>query len=122
VTNNREHDRHEWDGVVRAKCATWNEFLDLYTANISHGGLFVRHGSPPEEGGEVTIELEMPNHERLTLHGRVAHVASGGGDDDPATGFGVEFVGVTPEQIKHLADLVGVAKQHQSAPPPPLPK
>lgn len=123
MENTREHERVEFEGSVRARCGSWPDFLQLYSENISHGGLFIRHDAPPEDGTELVVEIEMPDGSVLALAGRVAHAMTPEEAEAKGhpMGFGVEFVNVGQEQVSLLATLVKTAEQHASAPPPPLP-
>ena len=123
MENSRKHTRIEYEEPVRARCASWPDFLQLYTENISHGGLFIRHDEPPEDGTELVVEIEMPDGSMLKLEARVVHAmtAEEAKEKGVPMGFGVEFFNVTQEQVTLLATLVKTAEQHATAPPPPLP-
>ena len=43
----REHTRYAVELAIRMKCATWADYLELHTSNLSRGGLFV----PSSAGG-----------------------------------------------------------------------
>lgn len=120
----RKDPRQEFEGPVQVRCASWSEFVELYTQNISHGGVFVRSGNLPEFGVIISVQIQMPNLQVLKLEGRVAHVIDEATAKEKgiASGFGVEFTNVTEEAVRAIAQLLQVAKKHQEAPPPPMPK
>ncbi len=116
----REHTRYAVELAIRMKCATWADYLELHTSNLSRGGLFVPSQLAAPVGAELAIELTLPNGALVRLRGEVAHVTAAG-EGQPA-GLGVMFVGVDDEARGALEEALKVARaQAPKPPPPPLP-
>lgn len=57
-TGRRRHQRFET--YLRARFRSYQQLLDEYVTNISHGGLFIRTDSPPPMGEQVTVAVTFP--------------------------------------------------------------
>lgn len=97
----------------------WSELVTLYVRDISSGGLFVGTSAPPAPGVEVTVQLLLPDEAgTLDFDGRVVRVvtpdqAAGSGK---IPGFGIQFLGLTPERRRALERLIEQAKQTTLSP------
>lgn len=83
------------------------DFVREHALNISNGGLFVRTAHRPQPDSVVTVDVKLPNGERLQGDAVVVHVV-----DDPYTGgVGLAFLSddATFSQTldQYLASLVG---------------
>nr|WP_211194758.1 TIGR02266 family protein [Pyxidicoccus fallax] len=83
------------------------DFVREHALNISNGGLFVRTAHRPQPDSVVTVDVKLPNGERLQGDAVVVHVV-----DDPYTGgVGLAFLSddVTFSQTldRYLASLAG---------------
>jgi uncharacterized protein (TIGR02266 family) len=64
------------------------DFVREHALNISNGGLFVRTAHRPPPDSVVTVDVKLPNGERLQGDAVVVHVV-----DDPYTGgVGLAFL------------------------------
>src|SRR5260370_29122757 len=70
----REHTRYPVELAVRMRCATWSDYIELHTTNLSRGGLFVGSNLTAPIGTEIAIELALPTGEPIKLRGEGAHV------------------------------------------------
>jgi len=117
----REHTRYAVELAVRMKCATWADYLELHTSNLSRGGLFVPSRMSAPVGTALTVELALPDGKRIELRGEVAHVSDGAGGQ--AAGMGVMFAGLGAEAQRALDAALAQAKaateKKPAAPPPP---
>ncbi|MCC6160438.1 MAG: PilZ domain-containing protein [Deltaproteobacteria bacterium] len=81
--------------VYRVNVRSMNQLLEMFTDDISRGGLFVLSDKPPALGAFVSVEVVVPETMRvLRADGRVVHhlpreLADALGRN---AGFGVEFV------------------------------
>ena len=85
------------------------DFVREHALNISNGGLFVRTAHRPQRDSVVTVDVKLPNGERLQGDALVVHVM-----DDPYTGgVGLAFLSddVTFARTldRYLASLAGGA-------------
>jgi uncharacterized protein (TIGR02266 family) len=85
------------------------DFVREHALNISNGGLFVRTAHRPQPDSVVTVDVKLPNGERLQGDAVVVHVV-----DDPYTGgVGLAFLSddATFSQTldRYLASLAGGA-------------
>lgn len=121
--DNRNHRRYELHHPLHAKCATWSQFLKVYTRNISTGGMFLAVDELPEIGTRLELRFDLPNYDRLILHAHVAHVieAEHAATTGQVMGFGIELDPFTLEEEAVVESLVLLAEKHVAAPPPPLP-
>lgn len=113
----REHTRYAVELAVRMKCATWADYLDLHTGNLSRGGLFVPSKVSAPVGTALVVELALPNGKVVTLHGEVAHVVGTPGSE----GVGIMFASVDPEARRLLDEALAQAQAPRRKPPPPAP-
>jgi hypothetical protein len=67
--------------------------------DISLGGCFVESMAMPSVGEEVSLRLTLPGGQSLDALAEVAYVSQG-------MGFGVRFLGLTPEQQEQLAEAM----------------
>ena len=121
----REHTRYPVELAVRMKCSTWADYLELYTSNLSRGGLFVPSRMTAPVGTELAIELTLPNGAVVELPGEVVRVSDGAGPQ--VAGLGVMFAPLDAETQRALDDALRLAKTSaappapQRKPPPPPP-
>lgn len=89
--------------TARIRFASWEE-LARFVMQADGRGLFVRTGSPPPIGTELTLQLVLPDGRDLSLPGRVAHRvgAESGGD----SGMGVQITHMSAEQAERLQQLM----------------
>ena len=73
-----------WWRVFIDKCKTWPKFVELFTGDVSEGGLFVPTEQQAAPGENVEIELSLPDAVSFVLTGTVANVISA----DRAAQFG----------------------------------
>ncbi|MFP2912057.1 TIGR02266 family protein, partial [Pyxidicoccus sp. 3LFB2] len=85
------------------------DFVREHALNISNGGLFVRTAHRPQPDSVVTVDVKLPNGDRLQGDAVVVHLV-----DDPYTGgVGLAFLSddATFSQTldRYLASLAGGA-------------
>jgi actin-like ATPase involved in cell morphogenesis/Tfp pilus assembly protein PilZ len=96
---------------LRAKCSSWDRFRDLFSGNISKGGLFIPTDAAAEKGESVTVFLTAPDGDDIELVGRVTHIIQ-----DPKTGgqrgLGIFLEAVPEEARDRYIALVQAAEAH----------
>ncbi|MBN1961720.1 MAG: Hsp70 family protein [Deltaproteobacteria bacterium] len=87
--------RQEFQSRVRIAVAGADEIEEKYATNLSDGGLFVRHDSPPPLGSIVAIEFVLPDGSSLAcMVGRVIHARPAFTPGEATAGMGLQFVEV----------------------------
>jgi uncharacterized protein (TIGR02266 family) len=119
----RANERYPLQYPTQVRCESWAQFLQLYTQNISQGGIFLQATEPPPIGATLQIQIELPSGQGLVLSAQVVHVvaADAAAAQGVVPGFGAQFVNVTEEQIHALRSLVEIAQQNMAAPPVSFP-
>ena len=88
------------------------------TANLSHGGAYLRSWEPLEAGRRVVVAIDLPSGEELQLTGRVVWTRRElrrQTEDTESTGYGVEFLGGANHELDVLARLIGYLELKTSA-------
>ena len=108
----REFPRHRLVKRVKVKCGSWDAAAQLYTQNISRGGLFVRTLSPPESGASVEIVVTFPDGAQSTLIGEVVRVVSSeeAARTGAVAGMGLRFGQLAPSDVERLERLIDLAR------------
>lgn len=105
--------------LVTVRCSDWGAFLDLYTKDISHGGLFIETTSPLPVFTKLKVRLVVAEESALVLAGDVVHVVAA----DPAKagsakpGMGVQLSPLSVEEKQVLKDLVRLARKRTGLSP-----
>jgi uncharacterized protein (TIGR02266 family) len=116
----REHTRYPVELAVRMKCATWADYLELHTSNLSRGGLFVPSRMTAPVGTELAIELTLPNGTVVELPGEVVRVSDG--DGAQVAGLAVMFAPLDADTQRALEEALKLAKTSAGPPAPPPPQ
>ena len=118
----RQHTRFPIELAVRVRCTSWDDYLDLYTTNLSRGGVFVATRMSAPIGTEVLVALSLPNGTTLELPAEVVHVAAEADADGRPPGMGLMFSHLDDETKQALEAMVTVARfttrQQQPSPSP----
>lgn len=98
---------------IRVRARGREELRELWTRDISKGGLFVETRVPPPSGTRLDVALETPNGS-IELSGTVVHVltfemaASFGGQP----GVGIQFVNLDPQTRSAIQSYVEGLAEH----------
>ncbi len=117
----REHTRYPVQLAVRLRCESWKQYLELYTSNLSRGGLFVASDDAAPMGSEVMLELSLPDGEMVALRAQVVHVVDAQNGQRP--GMGVMFYDLDEPTKRALEMALQTARAQQPKPaaPPAMP-
>ncbi|MBI5546161.1 MAG: Hsp70 family protein [Deltaproteobacteria bacterium] len=108
----RHHPRYAVHWSCDVSCASWGKVLELVSANVSRGGVFLLSGNPPQPGAKVEVGLVLPDGARMRLRGAVVRVIGPEAASSGASaGFAVHF---DQEHATELSVLEQVAAAHQS--------
>jgi len=94
------------------RCDSWGEFVALYAADISQGGMFIVTDESPPVLSEIEIELQLPEGHRIPLQARVVHVIepSQAAHARRDAGVGVEFIGLEAPKRAQIHQLIEFAR------------
>jgi uncharacterized protein (TIGR02266 family) len=117
----RENTRYPVELAVRVRCETWSDYLDLYTTNLSSGGVFVASKVSAPIGTELAVQLSLPNGTAIELRAEVVHLT---GEEELAQGrpqgMGLMFLALDDETRRAVEAMVTVARfTTRNAPPAP---
>jgi tetratricopeptide (TPR) repeat protein/Tfp pilus assembly protein PilZ len=99
----RQHPRFLDQQKVEVIVSDRAEMQELWTLDISKGGMFLQTNTPPARGSQLAIKLSTPDGS-IQLNGRVVHVQ--------ADGVGVAFADLSKEMKQKIERYVdGVADQ-----------
>jgi actin-like ATPase involved in cell morphogenesis/Tfp pilus assembly protein PilZ len=116
----RESDRFAHRAPVQARCSSWPRFVELFTGDVSAGGLFVPTSEPAELGERIELELELPDRGRLPLIGRVVNVitpeqAAAAGRPP---GIGIQIETPAGEDARRFQLILEIARSRLPRPEP----
>ncbi len=109
----REHARYTIVSRVRVRMESWDEFEELYTNNVSSGGMFIRMDKPTPVGTRVSVELSDAGGRTMVLPAEVAHTDSV--DGDPNRGVGLRFLSLSDAEREIVDALVEEARSVRAA-------
>jgi actin-like ATPase involved in cell morphogenesis/Tfp pilus assembly protein PilZ len=119
----RKAVRYDYEVKLQARCSSWPKFVDLFTGDVSSGGLYVPTDQKATVGEEVEVALELPDGAMLPLTGTVVNVI------DPtlaaslgkAPGLGIRIDLPEGEARVQFERLLEAARAAQPQPPRPEP-
>ncbi len=86
--------------------------------NVSRGGVFVRSPEPVSPGRRLLVELDIPDGPKVQTIGRVAwsRAQLSGSAGESESGFGIEFLGGSPQHLSALERYISRTVQRPSRP------
>ncbi len=85
--------RQEFQSRVRLAVSGRADVEERFAQNLSDGGMFVRHDTPPAVGSAVLLELVLPDGTVLSRIGaRVVHARPATTPGEPNAGMGLRFI------------------------------
>lgn len=94
--------------TLHIRCGTWEQVEAFYSRKLRRGRLLsMRVPFAPALGSEMTVGLELPNHEVMTIDGAVRKCEPG--DGDARHWIEIELVGLSDERLRSLRDMVVLA-------------
>lgn len=114
----RRHERYGYEVKLAAKCSSWPKFVELFTGDLSEGGLFVPTEEDAEVGEAVQLDLTLPNGTTVALTGQVANVtdARSARKQGKPAGIGIMFDPLAGTSKEILQKLLATARAHQPRP------
>ena len=106
---NRKHVRAYFNNKVMVECN--GQTYELLSETLCEGGIYLRKEEPFPEGTNVTVTLNLPNTNPLTLKGKVIYQKSLFGDFlTLPPGVAIQFKGLSEQEVrsikKHVEELV----------------
>ena len=99
----RTEQRLEAKLDVEVPMATWDQFRQVYTTNISKGGLLFALESPATVASTMQLTLTLPDGKRVTIDSDVRHVARRPGTTDFEVGVQFRDLGADARQALEAA-------------------
>lgn len=94
--------------TLHIRCGTWEQVETFYSRKLRRGRLLsMRVPFAPALGAELTVGLELPNHEVMTIDGTVRKCEQSEGD--ARHWIEIELVGLSDERLRGLRDMVLLA-------------
>ena len=114
----RKSPRYPYQASISAKCSSWPKFVELFTGNVSAGGLFVPTDQVAQLGESIEIELALPSGEPLVFRGTVVNIIS---DEQAAHlgkngGLGIKLEPPTGEAKERFDQIIATARAEFPAP------
>ena len=106
----RRHPRIPCRVSLRAKCSSWDRFHDLFSGNISKGGLFIPTDATTQKGETITVRLTAPEGSEIELLGEVTHIIKD--KDGKQKGLGIQLATIAEEAQARYQELVRAAADH----------
>ena len=108
----RSTKRYATNHQLLVRCESWGEFVALYAADVSQGGMFIVTDEPPPVLSEVEIRMVLPEGHEMPLRARVVHVIepaqAAHARRDP--GVGIELIGLDGSTRAQIHQLVEFAR------------
>ncbi len=70
----RKAERYDYRARLSAKCSSWPKFVELFTSDVSKGGLFVPTLELANVGEKVSVDLNLPDGDVFPMTGMVVNV------------------------------------------------
>ncbi len=114
----REHERLVARIPLQARCGTWPRVLELFTGDLSAGGVYVPTTHPATLGDKVELTLELPDGRQVAIGGEVASVvdAADAVRLGRPQGIGIRFAERDGSGKDALSQLIQIARASQPRP------
>ena len=93
---------------VEVPLATWEQVRQVYTTNISKGGMLFTLTSPTTMPAAVDLTLTLPDGDKVTLSAEVRHVSRREGSTE--FDVGVQFVDIDDKAKKSFEKTIAALK------------
>jgi Ethanolamine utilization protein EutJ (predicted chaperonin) len=104
--------RYGYEAPLRAKCSSWPKFVELFTGDVSDGGLYIPTERDAQVGESVEVELSLPDGRALSFTGTVVNVidTARAARFGKRAGLGVRLNPLSEEDRGRFAELVRAAQ------------
>ena len=103
----RKDRRVPLTGGAEVKFSSWAAFYEVYTTNISRGGMMLQMSKTPEVGERIQVKLQLPKGDEIVLDGEVKFVRP---NPPPERAWvGVQFVDLDAETLAQIETLIDEA-------------
>ncbi|MEO7096271.1 MAG: PilZ domain-containing protein [Polyangiales bacterium] len=93
---------------AEVKFSSWAAFYEVYTANISRGGMMLQMSKTPSVGERIQVKLQLPKGDEIVLDAEVKFVRPNP-MPEPAW-VGVQFVDLDAEKLAQIEQLIDDAE------------
>jgi len=114
----RKSARYEYRVSIAAKCSSWPRFIELFTTDVSEGGLFVPTNADADPGEAVKVELTLPDDSKFTATGVVVNCVSkkDAAESGRPQGIGIKLNQPDEEDQERFSQLLTIARAQQPVP------
>ncbi len=114
----RKSARYGYRVNIAAKCSSWPRFLELFTGDVSQGGLFVPTTSEAEVGEGVKVELGLPDGSSFAATGIVVNCVNAAAAQQTGRPQGIGIRLNPPEDAdkQRFDELLAIARADQPVP------
>ena len=104
----RKDRRVALTGGAEVKFSSWAAFYEVYTSNISRGGMMLQMAKTPAIGERIQVKLQLPKGDEIVLDGEVKFVRP---NPPPERAWvGVQFIDLDAETLEQIETLIDEAE------------
>jgi uncharacterized protein (TIGR02266 family) len=114
----REAERFNYEARLSVKCASWPEVQELFTGDISAGGMYIPTTREAMVGDRIELSMQLPNGAPFPLAGTVVNVidAEKAVEYRKPPGIGVQLDPMDDATAERFAQLLDAARGDQPVP------
>ena len=109
--------RFDFKTKLKVKCASWPNVVELFTQDVSSGGIFLSTTEDVLEGEIIDFAISLPDGSDLALTGSAVRVATTDQDGKTTRGVGVKIDFPDKATEERLGALVSMARRGYHASP-----
>jgi uncharacterized protein (TIGR02266 family) len=100
----RKDPRVPLAGGAEVKFSSWAAFYEVYSANISRGGMMLQMSKTPDVGDKIQVKLQLPMGDAIVLDAVVKFVRP---NPPPEHAWvGVQFTDLDEESLAKIEQLI----------------
>lgn len=80
---------------------------ELYTVNISRGGVYIQTDSPLTIDTSLSMEITLSENQKLNISGKVVWVSYPHKESNYIPGMGIKFLDANSEQMEVIGNFIG---------------
>lgn len=108
----RKSPRYPYEITLTAKCSSWPKFVELFSGDVSAGGLFVPTDQEATVGEGVEIELTLPDGGKVPVTGQVVNLidAETAARFGKKAGLGISLDALEGDMRRRFEELLAAAR------------
>lgn len=96
---------------MRVQLEAWDEFAELFTRDVSEGGVFVQTNESIDVGARLSVEVSDSKGRAMVLAGEVVHRVSPSVQNGMRGGVGVRFLELSEAEREIITALIDEARE-----------